>query len=62
MWYRDDGDFRTLALQDGTVEADAATLGRGWDDALQTVWENDALSHDRRFAEVRARSQALKAP
>jgi nicotinamide phosphoribosyltransferase len=55
--HRAHGTFRTVALPDGANEADAATLGRGWEDAMETVWENGALIRDWRFDEVRARSE-----
>jgi nicotinamide phosphoribosyltransferase len=55
--HREYATFKTVALPDGAVEADAATLGPGWEDALETVWENGRLLRDWSFAEVRARSE-----
>jgi nicotinamide phosphoribosyltransferase len=56
--HREYGSFRTVALPDGAVEADAATLGAGWEEAMETVWENGELLRDWSFAEVRAHSEA----
>ncbi len=55
--HREYGTFKTVALPDGAAEADEAALGRGWQDAMLTVWENGALRRDWTFAEVRARSE-----
>lgn len=55
--HRGHGTFRTVVLLDGAIEGDTATLGPGWEDALQTVWENGRLLRDWSFAEVRARSE-----
>jgi nicotinamide phosphoribosyltransferase len=55
--HREHGTFKAVALRDGAIEADAATLGPDWEDALQTVWENGELLRDWRFAEVRATSE-----
>ncbi|TAN07815.1 MAG: nicotinate phosphoribosyltransferase [Rhodanobacteraceae bacterium] len=55
--HRRHGTFRTVALPDSTPATDAATLGDGWEDALQTVWENGTLVRDWSLAEVRARSE-----
>jgi len=55
--HREYGTFKTVALPDGAVEGGAATLGPGWDDAMETVWENGELVRDWSFAEVRARSE-----
>ena len=54
--HREHGTFKTVALPDGAVEGDTATLGQGWEDVMETVWENGELVRDRTFAEVRARS------
>ena len=54
--HREHGTFKTIALPNGAVEGDPATLGRGWEDALETVWENGKLVRDWTFAEVRRRS------
>ena len=56
--HRGYGTFKTAALPDGAVEGDEATLGQGWDDAMETVWENGKLARDWTFAEVRVRSEA----
>jgi nicotinamide phosphoribosyltransferase len=55
--HREYGTFKTVALRQGAVETDAATLGQGWHDAMQTVWENGRLLRDWSFAAVRARSE-----
>ncbi len=54
---RGHGAFRTIALPDGAIEADAATLGPDWEDALQTIWQDGRLVRDWSFAEVRSRSE-----
>ncbi|MBS0381046.1 MAG: nicotinate phosphoribosyltransferase [Proteobacteria bacterium] len=55
--HRTHGTFKTVALPDGAIAGDAATLGQGWEDALATVWENGKLLRDWSFAELRARSE-----
>jgi nicotinamide phosphoribosyltransferase len=55
--HRGYGTFKTVALPDGAIEADEATLGPGWEDAMETVWENGTLIRDWTFAEVRQRSE-----
>jgi nicotinamide phosphoribosyltransferase len=55
--HREHGTFKTIALPNGAVEGDPATLGSGWEDALETVWENGKLIRDWTFAEVRRRSE-----
>jgi nicotinamide phosphoribosyltransferase len=52
--HREHGTFKTVALPDGAIEGDAATLGPGWEDALETIWENGNLLRDWSFAQVRA--------
>ena len=54
--HRAHGTFRTMVLPDGAIQADSATLGPGWEDAMITVWENGTLLRDWTFAEVRTRS------
>jgi nicotinamide phosphoribosyltransferase len=54
--HREYGTFRTIALPDGAIEANAAMLGTGWEEAMATVWENGNLVRDWNFADVRARS------
>ncbi|HET7929865.1 MAG TPA: nicotinate phosphoribosyltransferase [Rhodanobacteraceae bacterium] len=54
--HRQHGTFKTVVLPEGAIAADAATLGPGWEDAMQTVWEDGQLRQDWSFAEVRARS------
>lgn len=56
--HREHGTFRTVALPGEAVVADAAALGAGWEDALETVWVNGELRRDWSFAEVRQRSEA----
>ncbi|HEX5352777.1 MAG TPA: nicotinate phosphoribosyltransferase [Rhodanobacteraceae bacterium] len=56
--HREHGTFKTVALPDGAIEGDASMPGQGWEDAMQTVWENGRLIRDWTFAEVRARSEA----
>jgi nicotinamide phosphoribosyltransferase len=51
------GTFKTVPLPDGTIEADAATLGAGWEEAMATVWEDGALLRDWTFTEIRTRSE-----
>jgi nicotinamide phosphoribosyltransferase len=55
--HREHGTFKTVALPHDAIEADAATLGPGWEDALETVWENGKLLRDWRFDEIRQRSE-----
>ncbi len=55
--HREHGTFKTVVLPDGAIEGDASILGQGWEDALETVWENGKLMRDRSFEEVRARSE-----
>jgi nicotinamide phosphoribosyltransferase len=55
--HREHGTFRTVALPDDAVAGDAATLGPGWEDAMETVWENGSLLRDWHFTDVRARSE-----
>jgi nicotinamide phosphoribosyltransferase len=55
--HREHGNFRTVALPGSAIEGDAATLGAGWEDAMQTVWENGALLREWSFAEVRVCSE-----
>ena len=55
--HREYGTFKTVALANGAIEGDAEALGNGWDDAMETVWENGALVRDWTFAEVRKRSE-----
>ena len=54
--HREHGTFKTVALPDGVAAGDADALGQGWEDALETVWENGKLLRDWSFAEVRDRS------
>jgi nicotinamide phosphoribosyltransferase len=56
--HREHGTFKTVALPDAAIAGDAATLGDGWKDALQIVWENGVLVRDWTFAQIRARSEA----
>src|SRR6185312_16278586 len=55
--HRGHGTFKTVALPDGAIAGDAATLGEGWEDAMETVWENGSLLRDWHFADVRVRSE-----
>ncbi|HEU0278053.1 MAG TPA: nicotinate phosphoribosyltransferase [Rhodanobacteraceae bacterium] len=57
--HRAHGTFKTIALPGSAVTANADALGPGWEDALQTVWENGELKRDWSFAEIRARSEAV---
>jgi nicotinamide phosphoribosyltransferase len=52
--HREHGTFKTVALPDGAIEGNAATLGPGWEDALETIWQNGNLLRDWSFAQVRA--------
>jgi nicotinamide phosphoribosyltransferase len=54
--HHEHGTFKTAALPDGVAAGDADALGQGWEDALETVWENGKLLRDWSFAEVRDRS------
>jgi len=54
--HREHGTFKTVALPDGAAAGDTDALGQGWEDALETVWENGKLLRDWSFAEVRGRS------
>lgn len=54
--HREHGTFKTVALPDGAAAGDTDALGQGWEDALETVWENGNLLRDWSFAEVRDRS------
>lgn len=56
--HRQHGTFRTVALAGDAVNADPAALGPGWEEAMETVWEDGRLLRDWSFAEVRARSEA----
>jgi nicotinamide phosphoribosyltransferase len=56
--HREHGTFRTVVLPDGMIDGDAATLGPGWEDAMETTWEDGKLVRDRTFADVRARSES----
>ena len=53
--HREYGTFKTAALPNGEIAGDAETLGHGWEDAMQTVWENGAQLIDWSFDEVRSR-------
>ncbi len=55
--HRGYGTFKTAALPGDAIEGDTATLGEGWEDALETVWENGKLLRDWHFADVRRRSE-----
>jgi nicotinamide phosphoribosyltransferase len=55
--HREFGTFKTVPLPDGAIEADAATLGAGWEEAMTTVWEDGALLRDWTFTEIRARGE-----
>ncbi len=55
--HRRHGTFKTIALPKGAIEADAATLGPGWEDAMATVWENGNSLRDWSFEQVRAHSE-----
>jgi nicotinamide phosphoribosyltransferase len=55
--HRGFGTFKTVPLPDGAIEADAATLGAGWEEAMATVWENGTLLRDWTFSEIRTRSE-----
>lgn len=59
--HRRHGTFATVVLAEGATEADAASLGPDWEDALTTVWENGLLLRDWTFAEVRACSEGVDA-
>jgi nicotinamide phosphoribosyltransferase len=56
--HREYGTFKTIPLPDGATGAAADAPGRGWQDAMTTVWENGRLVRDWTFAEVRARSES----
>jgi nicotinamide phosphoribosyltransferase len=55
--HREFGTYKTVVLPGDAVHGDAGILGPGWDDAMETVWENGQLLRDWTFAEVRARSE-----
>ena len=56
--HHEHGTFKTVTLPNDAVEADAAALGAGWEEAMSTVWENGQLLRDWTFAGVRTRSEA----
>jgi nicotinamide phosphoribosyltransferase len=51
--HREYGTYQTVPRND-----DAPDLPHGFDDALETVWENGVLVRDQTFADVRARAAA----
>jgi nicotinamide phosphoribosyltransferase len=57
--HRGDGRYQTVALP---ADGAALTIPEGWDEALETVWENGALVRDWRFADIRARSREGEEP
>jgi nicotinamide phosphoribosyltransferase len=55
--HREFGTYKTVVLPGDAVHGDAGILGPGWDDAMETVWENGQLLRAWTFAEVRARRE-----
>jgi len=56
--HREYGTYRTAALPGDAVSLPADALEHGWEEVMQTVWENGELLRDWSFAEVRERAAA----
>ena len=56
--HRQDGTYKTIGIPPEVESGSTMPLPPGWDDAMETVWENGRLLRDWSFAEVRARSVA----
>lgn len=53
------GQYKTVPIPADAASAEDMPLPLGWEQAMQTVWENGELIRDWTFAEVRARSQHI---
>lgn len=56
--HREYGSYRTVPVPASAVSLADIERPAGFDDALETVWENGRLLRDWRFDEVRARAEA----
>lgn len=56
-WHPERAEFRTQTWPEGTA---VQALPDGYQDALQTVWENGELLIDQSFADIRARAAAAR--
>ncbi|WP_310049214.1 nicotinate phosphoribosyltransferase [Luteibacter sp. 3190] len=56
--HREYGTYRTAALPADAVSLPPDALEHGWEEVMQTVWENGELLRDWSFAEVRERAAA----
>lgn len=56
--HREYGTYRTAALPGDAVSLPPDALEHGWEEVMQTVWENGELLRDWSFAEVRERAAA----
>jgi nicotinamide phosphoribosyltransferase len=54
--HREDGTYRTIGIAPEVEGRSAMSLPQGWEDAMETIWENGTLLREWSFAEVRARS------
>ena len=50
------GTYKTIGIPAGLEDGQGMALPQGWEDAMETVWENGQLMRDWTFAQVRARS------
>lgn len=56
--HRGDGMYATIGVPPEAENGSPLPLSQGWEDAMETVWENGKLLRDWSFDEVRARSAA----
>lgn len=56
----DGSAWRTVQLSPEATDLSALAIPDGYEDALETVWENGRLIRDQRFADVRARAAAAR--
>ncbi len=54
--HREYGSYRTVPLPDDAVSLPADAIEPGWEEVMQTVWENGELKREWSFAEVREKA------
>ncbi|HET6906493.1 MAG TPA: nicotinate phosphoribosyltransferase [Rhodanobacteraceae bacterium] len=56
--HREDGTYMTIGVPSETEDGATMPPPQGWEDGMETVWQNGELLRDWSFDEVRARSAA----
>jgi nicotinamide phosphoribosyltransferase len=56
--HREYGSYRTVPLPGDAVSLPVDAIEPGWEEVMQTVWENGELKREWSFAEVREKAAA----